>query len=141
MNQHHTASEFLAMKFFGFKSKKGEVLNHWIGFADSFNYPSQEFYATLEKELEARKIPNLDISRVEWAEGGLLSDKRIYLRMIRERLAFDTCAAPFGTGYFFSCRTVYTPAVLELWHIIVLWIVFNIIYGLLAKLLGPSYAL
>ncbi len=25
--------------------------------------------------------------------------------MIRERLIFDTCAAPFGTGYFFSCRT------------------------------------
>src|SRR5206468_607515 len=64
-----------------------------------------------------------------------LSDERIYLRMIRERLAFDVCAAPFGTAYFFSCRTVYSPAVIKLWHIIVILTLVNLIYYVLAQTL------
>jgi hypothetical protein len=129
------------MNLFGFKSKKGDVLNHWIAFADRFSYPSQEFYNTIEKELEARQIPGLEKSRVEFAEGGILSEKRIYLRMLRERLVFDTCAAPFGAGYFFSCRTVYIPPVIKFWHILVLLALFCIAYSLLSALLGPTYAL
>src|SRR5258705_431924 len=113
------------MKLFGFNSKKGEVLNHWIAFVDSFNYPPQEFYASFEKALEAHRIPNLEISRVEFSEGGLFSEKRIYVRMIRELLAFDMCAAPFGPRFFFSCRRVYPPAILEWWHILVLFFAFG----------------
>ena len=90
------------MNLSGFKTKKGEVLNHWFAPVDGFSYPPLEFYAAVEKELAARKIPSMDISRLEFAEGGVLSDKRIYLRMIRERLTFDVCAAPFGRYYFFS---------------------------------------
>jgi hypothetical protein len=32
----------------------------------------------------------------------LLSAKREYLRIIRGKYSFDVCAAPFGTGFFFS---------------------------------------
>ena len=95
---------------FGFENKKGDILGHWIAFHDNFNFSPQEFYEAIEKELQARKIPGMEISREEFAEGGLISDKRIYLRLFRERLALYTCAAPFGSGYFFSCRTVYVPA-------------------------------
>ena len=96
----------------GIKSNRisDEVLNHWIASADGFTLSPQEFYEAAEKQLEALKIPGLEISRPEHAEGGLLSAKRMYLRLIRERLAFDVCAAQFGTRYFFSCRTVYVPA-------------------------------
>ena len=87
---------------FGFKNKKGEVLGHWISFVDGFSFPPQEFYSNPEKELEARKIPSMEMSRLEFAEGGWLAAKRTYLRVMRERLAFDTCAAPFGNSYFFS---------------------------------------
>lgn len=123
-----------------FKSKKDEVLNHWIAFVDGFGLPPQEFYETVEQELVARRIPGLEVSRVEYAEGGLLSHQRIYLRMIRERLAFDTCAAPFGTGFFFSCRTVYSPAVIRWWHILVALIVLQLVFGLLARPLGIEFA-
>src|SRR5207248_270366 len=112
-------TEIVGIDMFGFKRKKDEVLNHWIAFVETFNLPPQQFYASLEQEFSARNIPGLEISRVDYSEGGLLSHKRIYLRLIRERLAFDTCAAPFGTGYFFSCRTVYSPARVRLWHILV----------------------
>lgn len=128
------------MNLFGFKRKKGEVLNHWIAFVDGFSHSPLEFYTNVEAELAARKIPSMDMSRVEFAEGGLLSGKRTYLRMVRERLAFDACAAPFGTGYFFSCRTVYIPAVVRLWHLIVLMLLFASAYSLLVRLLGTTFA-
>lgn len=121
---------------FGFKSKKDEVLNHWIGFVDGFNHSPQEFYAEVERQLAARKIPGMEVSRVEYAEGGVLSDKRIYLRLIRERLAFDACAAPFGNLFFFSCRTVYSPAVIKLWHLLGLLVFIYAVYYPLARLLG-----
>lgn len=124
----------------GFKSKKGDVLNHWIAFVDGFSFSPQEFYTAIEKELQVRQIPGLEISRVEFSEGGLLSDKRLYLRLLRERLAFDLCAAPFGTTYFFSCRAVDIPAVVRLWHILLLLLFFAIVGGLLIKPLGLIYS-
>ena len=103
---------------FGFENKKGDILDYWIAFHDSLSFSPQDFYDSIGKELEARKVPGMEISREEFTEGGLLSDKRIYLRLFRERLAIYTCAAPFGAGYFFSCRTVHVPALVRLWHII-----------------------
>jgi hypothetical protein len=128
------------MNVFGFKSKKGEILDHWISFADGFTFPSQEFYERIEKEISARQIPSMDMSRVEFAEGGVLSARRTYLRMIRERLAFDACAAPFGNVYFFSCRTIYIPAVLKLWHFIAMFLVFGLVFSLLYQLLGFTFS-
>jgi hypothetical protein len=74
-----------------------------------FSYSPQEFYQAIERELDARKVPGLKRSRVNFHEGGMLSDKRVYLRLARERYAFDVCAAPFGVGYFFSVRLVEVP--------------------------------
>jgi hypothetical protein len=129
------------MSIISFKSKNDEVLEHWISFADGFNMPSQEFYEAVEKELIARKIPSMEISRMDYAEGGLLSDKRVYLRMIRERLAFDMCAAQFGTSYFFSCRTVHSPPIVRLWHIVAVTLFFTGVYYYLLKYLGFLYAI
>ena len=128
------------MGIFGFKPKNDEVLDHWISFADGFNLPPEEFYGAVEKELAARKVPSMEMSRVEYAEGGLLSGKRVYLRMIRERLAFDMCAAPFGTSYFFSCRTVHSPPQVRLWHIAAALALFYLVFSLLLKYLGLLFA-
>lgn len=104
---------------FNFFKKKTDVLNHWIAFADGFQTSPAEFYVALEKELTERKVPSMEMSRIEFAEGGLLSEKRVYLRMLRERLVFDVCAAPFGRGFFFSCRTSEIPIALKWWHLVV----------------------
>jgi len=81
----------------------------------------------------------MEISRVEFAEGSLFSEKRLYLRMIRERLIFDTCAAPFGSGYFFSCRTVFMPPIISIWHILVILFVLNGMLGMFFQILGFLY--
>jgi hypothetical protein len=90
---------------FSFITRKVEVLSHWIAFIDFFNISSLGYYDLVEEELKLRKVPGLKAEKVEFSEGGLLSDQRTYLRLVRERLVFDVCASPMGTGYFFSCRS------------------------------------
>jgi len=126
---------------FGFTNKRGEILDHWIYSADGFSLAPAEFYSIVEKKLTARKIPGMAVTRQEFAEGGLLSDQRIYLRLMRERLAIDACAAPFGDSmYFFSCRTVYVPALVRLWHIVAALVFFNVTGALLIIPLGLAFA-
>src|SRR5580700_1616069 len=124
---------------FGIENKRGEQLDYWIRFADSFTFPPEDFYAAIEKELAERKFPSLQTSREEFAEGGLLSDRRMYLRMFRERLALYACAAPFGTGYLFSCRTIYVPALVRLWHILAAFAFFAIVGRALLQPLGLTF--
>jgi hypothetical protein len=119
-----------------FKNRKAEVLDHWIAFAENFEFSSANFYTSIEQELKSRKVPGLEMSRVEFAEGSLLSDKRVYLRMLRERLVFDVCAAPFGTRYFFSCRMAEIPAVIHLWQLAVVFVGLCISTWLFWKILG-----
>jgi hypothetical protein len=104
------------------------VLSHWYTPVPNFNASALDFYAAVEKELQEQKVPGLEISRVEFAEGGILSDKRTYLRMVRERLVFDVCAAPFGTNYFFSCRFAELPVKVSLWAIAILFFVLLVIF-------------
>jgi hypothetical protein len=118
-----------------FKSKKVDVLSHWYALIPGFNTPTKEFYAAIEKELKDRQVPSLEISRVEFFEGGLLSGKREYLRMTRERLVFDICAAPFGTAYFFSCRFAEIPAVI-LPQLVIMLISISVLVGITLKFLG-----
>ena len=61
-----------------------------------------EFYASLQKAVDARDVPQVETSMVAHQESGLGSPKREYLRMHRGRNAFDVCAAPFGNGFFVS---------------------------------------
>jgi hypothetical protein len=124
---------------FGIENKRGEQLDYWIRFADSFTFPPEDFYAAVEHELAERKFPSLQTSREEFAEGGLLSERRMYLRMFRERLALYACAAPFGTGYFFSCRTIYVPALVRLWHIIAALLFFAVVGRLFLQPLGLKF--
>jgi len=125
---------------FGFENKKGDVLDHWIAFADHLKFPPQEFYEAIEKELAARQVPGMKISREEFSEGGLVSDKRIYLKLLRERLCIYACAAPFGTGYFLSCRVVHVRALVRFWHILAALAVLAVISRLLIPPLGLTFA-
>lgn len=121
---------------FGFFKKSADVIDHWYALVPSFNSSTKDFYKGIEKELKTREVPSLEISHVEFAEGGMLSQKREYLRMTRERLVFDICAAPFGTAYFFSCRFAEIPAVIQFWQLLTVLIGGLIITLLAFKFLG-----
>jgi len=120
--------------FFG--PKQEEVIEHWYALVPGCNAAGKEFYEGIEKELKDREVPGLDIAYVDFAEGGVLSSKRQYLRMSRERLIFDICAAPFGTAYFYSCRFAEIPAVIRLWQLLVVMIAALMTVALTFRYLG-----
>lgn len=112
------------------RRKKPEVIDHQYQLIDGFECSTEEFYKAIEGDLADREVPGLQISREEFAEGGLLSASRTYLRMRRERLLFDVCSAPFGKAWFFSYRFAEIPATLMLWELLLtLLLVGVIVFG------------
>ncbi len=118
-----------------------EVIDHWYSLADDFSLTPTEFYEAMEKELATRKVPELTVERIELFESTLLSARRLYLRLTREDLVFDLCAAPFGTAYFFSIRYGQRRAELSLLGLAVLSCTILMSFWLFFKLLGLGAAL
>lgn len=102
------------------KKKQPQDPKHWYVVNPNFDTITSEFYDAIEYDLKQKEISGMEVSRIEYAEGGMLSAKRVYLRMRRERLVFDVCAAPFGTSWFFSYRFGEIPLVIHLWEVLVL---------------------
>ncbi len=123
-----------------FKPKPADVLSHWYAPVPNYNASTEEFYAAVEQELKAQQVPGLQVSRVDFAEGSVVSAKRTYLRLTRDRLVFDVCAAPFGVNYFYSCRFAEQPKVVGLGELIALAVVlvFSLVtsFGLCLKVFG-----
>jgi hypothetical protein len=87
------------------KSSTVLLAEPWCGLIKNCSVSSKEVYEKVEESIASRQIPGLESSRVFWHEGGALSAKREYLQLARERLVFEICAAPFGTGFFISFRS------------------------------------
>jgi len=78
------------------------VISHWSTLIEDFQGSSIAFYEALELALARRQLPATKNERIDYRETGLLSAKREYIRVRREKIVFDVCAAPFGTGFFIS---------------------------------------
>jgi hypothetical protein len=79
-----------------------DVLSHWSKLIENFNTDSEDFYTAVDAALERRKIHDALTRYIQWSEGGILSPNREYFRIEGSGFAIDICAAPFGTGFFFS---------------------------------------
>lgn len=97
-------------------SKRYEVLDHKVGLIDDFNFSPREFYRLVRQNLLRRQVPDLLESEVQLHEGTPFSRKRLYLQLRRERLVFEICAAPFGTGFFVSSRFFDCRRQAHWWH-------------------------
>ena len=82
--------------------KIAEIRSHWNHFFDGFSTSAQEYFQTVEEAVKAKQLPDISFSRIDFREGGIFSAKREYLRVEHHDHIFDICAAPFGTGFFFS---------------------------------------
>jgi len=78
------------------------VLSHWHKLFEGFQASPQQIYSQIEQAIDKREMPDVKISRISYPEAGALSARREYLRVQRLEYIFDICAAPFGTGFFFS---------------------------------------
>jgi hypothetical protein len=113
-----------------------EVLFHWCELIKDFSASPTEVYAIIEQRVADREVPELENTREMWHEGGALSAKREYLRLARERLVFDICAAPFGTGFFVSFRCSEIPLVIDPLAIFVLLAIIGAALALLVQSFG-----
>lgn len=86
------------------KVRHQTVLSYWSALFDGVQYSPQEFYRQVEERLRAREVPDLIVDRPTMRESHRFSARRLYLRLKRQRLAFEICAAPFGNGFFVSER-------------------------------------
>lgn len=91
------------------KSIETPVISHWHKLVENFEASPMEFYGELEAAIRRREIPNIGFGKIEHEEGGILAPRRVYLRVVRKKLTFDVCAAPFGKGFFFSWWLTETP--------------------------------
>lgn len=128
---------------FGFwRRRKPVLLESPKGlYVENFSTSPKEFYAAVEAELTEKKVPDLETSRILFAEGGLLSSNREYLRMRRERLIFDICAAPFGTSFFFSIRFAEIPVILYIWQLLLALMFFGGLGIVYWKIMGLAWGM
>ena len=119
---------------------KPQVEGHWHSLIEGFSTSSLDFYELVKAGIARREIPNLKISQVEWKQSGLGSGKRVYLRVSREDLNFDICAAPFGTGFFFSSWVTKNKGRFVVLYWLGFVVLTVVIWRLLQAMLVPSPA-
>ena len=123
--------------------KPARVISHWHHYVEDFSTSALDFYAAVEQAIASRELPEVTLSRVEYKEGGLLSAKRQYLRVGREKVAFDLCAAPYGkNGYFFSWWLTELPGnpLAWLFTAALISVGYCVLFGILWAMLGDSCA-
>lgn len=85
-----------------FRRVTPKLLGHWNTLIPDFHFPTQEFYARLSEELQIHGIDDIYLAEKEFLEGGILSGKRLYLRVSWREYNYDCCLAPFGDSTFAS---------------------------------------
>jgi hypothetical protein len=81
--------------------KAGKILAHWEQMIESSSATPLEFY-NLVLQATARRAASVSVSYVTCREGGVMSARRVYLRVRRKRLMFQIGAAPFGNSLVVS---------------------------------------
>lgn len=81
---------------------KRNVLSHWHHRFDEHPFSPQEFYTGIKETLTAKEMSQVYLYIVDYAQGGILSPSRKYLRVRYKEFYYDICAAPFAKGFFVS---------------------------------------
>jgi hypothetical protein len=92
-----------------------EILSHWSTLIENYQTSSLDFYNAVIVAMNRRSITDCQASQEEFHEGGIASAKRIYLRIRRQRIAYDICAAPYGSGFFFSSWMIKIHTSIGIW--------------------------
>jgi hypothetical protein len=116
-------------------SQKAEMFTHW-GTTLPMHFSANEFYEKLETKIRDREWPGVEFLRILHTEAGLLSHKREYLRIVRQRQVIDVCAATFGKDYFFSMREAEIRAELTFMTFLIFLACLGLLFNWLTGLFG-----
>ena len=82
--------------------KNSEAIGHWNHLFPEMNHDPDVFYDLVQELLRDRAVPDILSTKRTLKEGGMLSHQRLYLEVSRGDYIFRICAAPWGSGFFFS---------------------------------------
>ena len=120
------------------RERKARQLDYQTKLIENFNFSPREFYVLLGKNLDKREVPGLRAELVQMYESIVGSAKRLYLTITRERYVYYICAAPYGTGFFFSWRLVDERRPAKWYHIVGAFFLISVSAGLVSALFtGP----
>jgi len=122
-------------------AQSAEVFTHWGTVLPGIHFSAQELYAKVENEIQERQWPGVEFLRAVHSEAGLLSHKREYLRVIRQRQVFDLCAANFGKDYFVTLREAEIRAQLTLATLLIFLVALFMIITLFVSAFGSFFGL
>ncbi len=88
----------------------------WYVTVPEFTTSTDAFYGSIREAVRKKELPDVEVTEMELREGGMASARRRYLRVRRGRIVFDVCSAPFGTSWYFSCRSGEIPLRLRWWE-------------------------
>ena len=117
------------------RERQARQLDYKQNLVENFNCSPREFYALLGENLEKRRIPGLQADLVLMNESVGGSSKRLYLKIARERLAYYICAAPYGSGFFFSWRLVDERKFAKWYHLFGAFWVLSIVSDVLTRII------
>ena len=89
---------YIAVKFL----QRTEAIGNWSHMFPDMQHDPNSFYELVEKILQEKQVPEFNSRKITLAEGNILSHNRLYLEVTRGDYIFHICAAPWGTGFFFS---------------------------------------
>lgn len=113
-----------------------QVVDHFLTVAYYEHFDDLALYEVIAAEIDRQQVPSLKMKRVDLNEGGGLSDQREYLRIKRENIVFDFCAAPIGVHHFFSYRAYCLPVEVKWYHILGVLTFFGGVFWLFEHFVG-----
>jgi hypothetical protein len=122
-------------------SQSAEVFTHWGTVLPGVQFSAQDLYAKVDDEIRAREWPGVELLRAAYSEAGLLSHKREYLRVIRQRQVFDLCAGSFGKDYFITLREAEIRAQLTLATLLIFLVVLFMVLSFCLSTFGSMLGL
>lgn len=81
-----------------------ELLDHQVYQYENTQHKAEEVFAALERAFAGRGIPDIKTHRHEMKEGGMMSQKRSYLRITATPYCYDIGAGLYGPDFFVSVR-------------------------------------
>jgi hypothetical protein len=75
---------------------------HWQQNFNGTDISAEEFYKSVQTEIEKKSIPDIQFSRADISEKRYYSNSREYLRIVKDEFEYYICAAPYGNTFFVS---------------------------------------
>lgn len=139
-----TVQETIAENWRESKAEKVRIntpISYWCNWFPGLKHSPQQFYAAVVQKVREFQVPNLQPDTLLLKQGSAFSANRLYLRLSREKLVFEICAAPFGSGFFVSSRLFDRRREARWYHLLLVFVLWTVATALGYYYLGQTWSI